>query len=174
MSQEQSRSLFAILAPQTKIPVVQRYHNHIAMEYPAIKDLVFLSKPFEVMIVDKAGEIKTSWALAQKERWVKEWILITLSSADRIECSLDSPVVLRDGSYKLAQDLKEGDEIMPFIFSFDSDGFLNVVRPQHDQSQQYRRTIRAVEKMVKSNDGYRLAIAEGQGVAVSSGIFLAA
>lgn len=86
---------------------------------------------FYVYSVDERGNIvpgkADSVVLTRKNA---EILKVTLDNGEYFKCTPDHKIMLRDGSYKEAQDLKEGDALMPLYFK-DSYTYYNKHHSKH-------------------------------------------
>lgn len=69
----------------------------------------------------KPGEVEKVWMT----KIAKEFIKVTLDSGEEILTTPEHPYMLRDGSYKLAEDLTVGQSLMPMYFN-DTNGYETV------------------------------------------------
>jgi len=53
-------------------------------------------------------------------------VTVYLDNDEHITCTPDHPFLLRDGTYKKAEKLNEGDSLMPFYRSYDKDGYTKI------------------------------------------------
>jgi DNA gyrase subunit A len=109
-----------------------------------------------------------------------EIIEITLDNGEKIECTLDHPFLMRDGSYKKAVDLRPNDSLMP-LYPKLSDGkqklnlkgYLKVLQPAAiDQVQYYNHKIVATRILKKRKDVYDLTVEPWHNFALAAGIFV--
>lgn len=71
----------------------------------------------------RPGKVNNVWISG----YVNDMIKVTLDNGKEIITTLEHKYMMRDGSYKEAQDLKEKDSLMPLYFSY-TNGYENVKR----------------------------------------------
>lgn len=69
----------------------------------------------------KPGEVEKVW----KTKTTKEFIKVTLDNGEEILTTPEHPYMLRDGTYSFAENLKEGQSLMPLYFN-STNGYLTV------------------------------------------------
>lgn len=74
------------------------------------------AKEVWVFAVDENGSFVPAKAIAKLTGFGKELIQLTLDNNETIKCTPDHKFMLRDGSYKEAQDLTPDDSLMPLNF----------------------------------------------------------
>jgi intein/homing endonuclease len=88
-----------------------------------IEDLVDRD-PFWVYSYDhETGKIVPGKATSRKTRENAELVEVELDNGERVRCTPDHRFMLRDGSYKQAQDLQPGESLMPLYRSLDGYGY---------------------------------------------------
>ena len=96
------------LTGDTKIPL-------LIGQTKTIKELADMQlKNFWVYSIDKNGKIVAGKCTeARKTKELADIIKITLDDGESFKCTSDHLVMMRDGTYKEAKDLKEEDSLMP-------------------------------------------------------------
>ena len=75
------------------------------------KDDKFLVYCYDFKKMDYA----LGWAHSPRKTKTAETVMIMLENGKKLECTPDHKVLMRDGTWKNAGDIKEGDYMMPFI-----------------------------------------------------------
>lgn len=70
----------------------------------------------------KPGIVEKVWITKKESNLIK----VTLDNGESIITTLDHPYMLRDGSYKLAEDLVVGQSLMPMYFNYAANGYERV------------------------------------------------
>jgi intein/homing endonuclease len=95
------------LAGDTKIPLLDGTS-------PTIKELSRRKDPFWVYSVDKDNNVVPGLAKnARLTRRHAKTVNVELDSGEVLTCTPDHPVMMRDGSFAEANELKSGDSLMP-------------------------------------------------------------
>lgn len=74
---------------------------------------------FEVKLVKKVWQ----------QRWESKMAVVTLDNGEQIKCTLDHPLMRRDGTLADAKDLKPGDSMMPVYLNRNKEGYVEVLNP---------------------------------------------
>ena len=92
--------------------------------------------PFWVYSYDhESGKIVPGKATARKTRENAELVEVELDNGEKVKCTPDHRWMLRDGSYRQAQDLQPGDSLMPLYRMYDNKMLLGyeLLRQPYDQ-----------------------------------------
>jgi tRNA-splicing ligase RtcB (3'-phosphate/5'-hydroxy nucleic acid ligase) len=91
----------------------------------------------EVLVYSLSAEHKVvvAPATAKKTRADAPLVKVTLDNGREVRCTPDHEFMLRDGSYRQAQELKAGDSLMPFHLRADKDGYRFVQHPATGTTQ---------------------------------------
>ena len=108
--------------PDTLIPAVD------GCSYP-IGELAQSGKEIWVYALTKDHKIVIAKAMARKTRTNAPLVKVSLDNEREIFCTPDHEFMLRDGSYRQAQDLAPGTSLMPFDTRTDKDGYTLVRQP---------------------------------------------
>ncbi|BAZ44148.1 hypothetical protein NIES4102_11540 [Chondrocystis sp. NIES-4102] len=100
----------------TKIPLVD------GKKY-AIATLAQQQNSIYVYACTNSGKIVCAEAIARKTRVDAQLVKVILDNEQEIRCTPDHQFMLRDGSYRQAQDLQPHDSLMPFYSKTDKDGY---------------------------------------------------
>ena len=107
---------------ETLIPIVD------GRSYP-IGELAQTGKEIWIYTLSKEHKIVITKATAKKTRTNAPLVRVTLDNGREIFCTPDHEFMLRDGSYRQAQDLISGTSLMPFDTRTDKDGYTLVRHP---------------------------------------------
>jgi tRNA-splicing ligase RtcB len=94
-----------------------------------ISELAESGKEVCVYSVRKDQKIITAKATAKKTRSNAPLVKVVLDHGREIFCTPDHEFMLRDGTYRQAQDLTFGTSLMPFYSRRDKDGYVTVRHP---------------------------------------------
>lgn len=109
-------------AAETLIPTVD------GGSYP-IAELAQLNKEIFVYALSEDHKVVIAKATAKKTRPNAPLVRVTLDNGREILCTPDHEFMLRDGTYREANDLKPGTSLMPFDTRVDKDGYTLVRHP---------------------------------------------
>lgn len=90
--------------------------------------LAKIKKPFAVYSCRANGEVVAAYATAKKTRKNSSLVKVILDNEQEIRCTPDHQFQLRDGTYRAASLLSEGDSLMPFYSKIDDEGYVHVKR----------------------------------------------
>lgn len=88
-----------------------------------IDKLAEREEPFHVYSAQPDGTVEIGEATARKTRTDAELVAATLDNGETIRCTPDHEYMLRDGSYRQAQELSPGDSLMPLYTGETDDGY---------------------------------------------------
>jgi tRNA-splicing ligase RtcB len=94
-----------------------------------IADLAAAGEEIYVYAIGTDQQIRAARAVARKTRSAAPLLKVTLDHGREIVCTPDHEFMLRDGSYRQAEDLAPGTSLMPFYSRTDRDGYATVVHP---------------------------------------------
>ena len=100
----------------TEIPLVDGKKYRLA-------DLAARQKSIHIYACTDSGKIVCAEAIARKTRNNTNLIKVVLDNNREIRCTPDHQFMLRDGSYKEAQDLEPHESLMLFYSKMDKDGY---------------------------------------------------
>jgi tRNA-splicing ligase RtcB (3'-phosphate/5'-hydroxy nucleic acid ligase) len=95
----------------------------------AIKQLADKSEEFIVYACTSTGRIVAAKATAKLTRKNAQLFKVVLDNGEEIICTPDHQFMLRDGSYKEAQNLQPETSLMPFYSKVDKDGYTLISQP---------------------------------------------
>jgi tRNA-splicing ligase RtcB len=112
-----------------------------------LENLTKRKDPFYVYSLNKEGNICAGLATAmmtRKDAGLMN-IYLDIKGTEPITCTPDHKFMLRNGTYKEAKDLKEGDSLMPLYLDFtsDKDGYTKVYNPR---TKSYQKTHWAIAR----------------------------
>ncbi|MBW4626832.1 MAG: RtcB family protein [Brasilonema octagenarum HA4186-MV1] len=96
--------------------------------YP-IKNLADCNEEFIVYACTSTGKVVAAKATAKLTRRNASVIKVILDNGEEIICTPDHQFMLRDGTYKEAQNLQSGISLMPFYSKVDKDGYTLIAQP---------------------------------------------
>lgn len=131
---------------------------------PTIKELADSNLDyFWVYSCDENGNVVPGKAhSARKTREKQKLIKVTLDNKEEIKCTLDHKFLMRNGSYKEAQYLQEGDSLMPLYRTYAA----------IELNDKKNHKVLKVEILKEHSDVYCMTIDKYHNFAVSAGIFL--
>jgi tRNA-splicing ligase RtcB len=94
-----------------------------------IGELAQLDEEVWVYALSKEHKVVITKATAKKTRMNAPLVKVTLDNGREIFCTPDHEFMLRDGTYRQAQDLMTGTSLMPFDTRTDKDGYTLVRHP---------------------------------------------
>lgn len=100
-----------------------------------IDELAARNEEFYAYAISHEHQIAVARATAKLTRRNAPLVRITLDNEREIRCTPDHEFMLRDGSYRQAQYLKEGASLMPFYSHTDKDGYKLVQHSATGRSQ---------------------------------------
>lgn len=106
-----------------------------------IRCLAENNNPFYCFSITEEKKIVGAKATAFATRKVSSLLRITLDNDSSVDCTPDHFFMMRDGSYKKAEDLKEQDSLMPFNLSLDKDGYALIRQPYSGLNQRVHWAI---------------------------------
>jgi tRNA-splicing ligase RtcB (3'-phosphate/5'-hydroxy nucleic acid ligase) len=109
----------ACFSGDTKVPLLD------GNEY-SLEELVNRTESFLVFACRPDGKIVVASATALKTANDAELVEVTLDNGERILCTPDHKFMLRNGEYKAACNLAEGQSLMPFYTQRDREGYARV------------------------------------------------
>ncbi|HEX8600540.1 MAG TPA: RtcB family protein [Chloroflexia bacterium] len=146
--------------------------------YP-MEELAASGEDVLVYALSAEKKIVVATATARKTREHAELVKITLDNEREIFCTPDHEFMLRDGSYRQAQDLKAGTSLMPFKSHIDRDGYTVVRHPSSENDQPVREyayadnhKVLSVEPVDRSEDVYCLTVPGYGNFALDAGVFV--
>lgn len=102
--------------------------------YP-ISELIERDEELLVYALDANKKIVIAPATARKTRTNAPLVKVTLDNGREITCTPDHQFMLRDGTYREAQELTPGASLMPFRSHVDRDGYTVVRHPGNENDQ---------------------------------------
>ncbi len=105
----------ACFSGDTKVPLLDG--NDYTLE-----ELVNRTEPFYVYACKSDGKIVIAPATAVKTAKNARLVEVTLDNGEKVFCTPDHDFMLRDGTYKSASNLAEGQSLMPFYTQRDREG----------------------------------------------------
>src|SRR5579875_3253146 len=105
-----------------------------------------------------------------------ELVAVELDNGAKIRCTPDHRFMLRDGSYKQAQDLTPDDSLMPGYFDTTkvrerTNEYLRVMQPA-TAGRYYNHRIVAVRPLAERADVYDITVADHHNFLIASGVFV--
>lgn len=102
----------------------------------SLAELTSWGREFVVYSCTSTGRIVTAVAIARLTRRQAPLVKVVLDNDTEIKCTPDHQFMLRDGSYREAQDLKADTSLMPFYSQIDKEGNTLI---QQNYSGQYEK-----------------------------------
>ncbi|HEX2914780.1 MAG TPA: RtcB family protein [Chloroflexia bacterium] len=113
---------------ETPVPLID------GKAYP-IGELAQSEEPIMVYALSKEHKVVVTKALAKLTRRNAPLVKVTIDNGREIVCTPDHEFMLRDGSYRQAQELTPGTSLMPFTKEIDKDGYVVVRHPANYNKQ---------------------------------------
>ncbi|MBV9211374.1 MAG: RtcB family protein, partial [Acidobacteria bacterium] len=143
--------------------------------YP-IGELAARDDEIFVYAISPEQKVVVARATARKTRTNAPLVKVTLDNGREILCTPDHEFMLRDGSYRQAQDLTSQTSLMPFNICADKDGSHAVVHPALYQSESlqhgYNHKVVSVERLKETADVFCLTVPEYGNFALDAGVFV--
>ncbi|MDQ3804096.1 MAG: RtcB family protein [Acidobacteriota bacterium] len=114
-------------------------------------------------------------AVAKKTRTESPLVKVTLDNGREIRCTPDHEFMLRDGSYRQAQELESRTSLMPFYEQFPQPEFAVAARLAFSNERVaggYNHKVVAVEPLDEREDVYCLTVPEYGNFALDAGVFV--
>ena len=118
-----------------------------------------------------SGKIVCAEAIARKTRNNANLVKVVLDNGCEIRCTPDHQFMLRDGSYKEAQNLESDESLMPFYSKTDKDRY-TLIQQNYSGRWQKAHWIVAVVPLQEKEDVYCLSVPEYNNFALSAGVFV--
>jgi tRNA-splicing ligase RtcB (3'-phosphate/5'-hydroxy nucleic acid ligase) len=142
--------------------------------YP-IGELAEAGQDILVYALDEDHRIVVAHATARKTRTNAPLVRVMLDNEREIVCTPDHEFMLRDGTYRQAQDLVPGISLMPFSLERDQVGYM-CVRPPEPGNQEplhaYNHKVVSVERLSHREDVYCLTVPGYGNFALDAGGFV--
>ncbi|HEX8219744.1 MAG TPA: RtcB family protein [Chloroflexia bacterium] len=135
----------------------------------------------EVLVYALSAEEKivVAKAIARKTRENAELLKVTLDNDREIFCTPDHEFMLRDCSYRQAQDLTVGTSLMPFRSHIDRDGYMVVRHPgsentrhSHEYAYADNHKVVSMDQVERREDVYCLTVPGYGNFALDAGVFV--
>ncbi|MBI3652193.1 MAG: RtcB family protein [Acidobacteria bacterium] len=131
----------------------------------AISDLAESGKEIFVYALSEDHKVVVAKATAKQTRTNAPLVKVTLDNDREIFCTPDHKFMLRDGSYRQAQDLTPQTSLMPF------DAQTKVIRKSAGAAG-YNHKVVSVEPLNQTADVYCLTVPEYGNFALDAGVFV--
>jgi len=108
-------------------------------------------------------------------------VQVTLSNGETIECTPDHEFMLRDGEYREAQNLGNGESLMPLYWRESYEGEIPVdeydrvktfIMNALEASESHDHSVESVETLNKTANVYDIEVPETHNFALESGVFV--
>lgn len=143
--------------------------------YP-IGELAGREEEIFVYAISPEKKIVITRATAKKTRTNAPLVKVTLDNGREIFCTPDHEFMLRDGSYRQAQDLISQTSLMPFNRHANKDDSFIVMHPALYQSEHllhgYNHKVISVEQLNERADVFCLTVPEYGNFALDAGVFV--
>ncbi|MGH2515512.1 MAG: DNA gyrase subunit A, partial [Ktedonobacterales bacterium] len=126
---------------------------------------------FHVYSVDENGKVVVGEGRhARLTRQSAELVEVTLDTGARIRCTPNHPFMLRDGTYKDAQDLAVGDSLMPGYFDTAS---ATIIQPAAEPvATHYNHRVESVRRLDEREDVYDITVETHHNFLLADGVFV--
>jgi len=119
----------------------------------------------------------------RKTREDADLVQVTISNGETIECTPDHKFMLCDGEYREAQNLKNGDSLMPLYWRESDSDEEEITIDEHERvktfimnaleaSESYNHSVESVETLNKTASVYDIEVPETHNFALDSGVFV--
>ena len=119
----------ACFAGDTLVPLADG-HNY------SLRELCERKEPFVVWSCTPSGRIKAAFATAFRTQTDAQLVEVELDNGERVRCTPEHEWMMRDGTFRAAGELKNGDSLMPFYTRRDKE---NYTRIQQNYSGRWQR-----------------------------------
>ncbi len=153
---------------ETLIPTID------GRSYP-IGDLAEAERSIWVYALDGTHRVVVAQATARKTRTDAPLVRVALDNDRAIECTPDHEFMLRDGTYRRAQDLGPGTSLMPFSLERDRDGYMCIRHPGATNRQRVpgnNHKVVSVTHLSQRSDVYCLTVPLYGNFALDAGVFV--
>ncbi|MFL5404963.1 MAG: RtcB family protein [Myxococcales bacterium] len=155
--------------------------------------LDLLGKSCEVFCCTPTGRVMMSRGVARKTRSRAPLVRVVLDHGEAIRCTPDHLFLLRDGTYRRADELSPGTSLMPLYTKTDQDGYTLVQQNYSGRWQKacgaqlesfvglhnhrkyrhgYNHSVVSVHPLEEREDVYCLAVEQQGNFALSAGVFV--
>lgn len=123
----------------TRVPLVDGRD----MTFHELVEMYGKGETFYVYSMTKDGRVTSGKAHhPRRTRRRAQLVEVTLDNDEKVTCTLDHQFLLRDGTYRRAEDLAQGDSLMPLYRSYDN-GYCVVQHPSdNSQERMYKVAFR--------------------------------
>jgi tRNA-splicing ligase RtcB (3'-phosphate/5'-hydroxy nucleic acid ligase) len=128
-----------------------------------------------VYAISQEQKIVVARATARKTRTRAPLVKVTLDNGSKIFCTPDHEFMLRDGSYRQAQELTPGTSLMPFDVRVERDDYVVFGHPATWNAQSaftYNHKVVSVEWLDETADVFCLTVPEYGNFALDAGVFV--
>ena len=132
----------------------------------AIGELAESDREIFVYALSNEHKVVVAKATAEKTRTNAPLVKVTLDNGREIVCTPDHEFMLRDGSFRQAQDLKPQTSLMPFDKGTDREGDAMAAK------QGYNHKIVSAEPLDRVEDVYCLTVPDYGNFALDAGVFV--
>jgi tRNA-splicing ligase RtcB len=142
--------------------------------YP-IGELAERGEEIFVYAISQERKIVVAKATAQKTRTRAPLVKVTLDNGREISCTPDHEFMLRDGSYRQAQELTPKTSLMPFDVRVEQHDYLVLGHPATWDAQSafsYNHKVVSVERLDETADVFCLTVPEYGNFALDAGVFV--
>src|SRR5205085_3085804 len=138
----------------TLVPTVDGQSHPIGELAEAGQDIL-------VYALDEDHRVVVAHAIARKTRTNAPLVRVTPDNEREIVCTPDHEFMLRDGTYRQAQDLVPDTSLMPFSLEQDDEGYLCTKHPEsgnREPLRAYNHKVVSVEHLSRTADVYCLTV----------------
>jgi tRNA-splicing ligase RtcB len=128
-----------------------------------------------VYAISQEQKIVVARATASKTRTSAPLVKVTLDNGREIFCTPDHEFMLRDGTYRQAQDLTPRTSLMPFDVRVEQDEYVAFGHPAAWNAQSafsYNHKVVSVERLEQTADVFCLTVPEYGNFALDAGVFV--
>jgi tRNA-splicing ligase RtcB len=142
--------------------------------YP-IGELAARGEEIFVYAISQEQKIVVAGATAKKTRTDAPLVKVTLDNGREIFCTPDHEFMLRDGTYRQAQELTPHTSLMPFDVKVERNGYVTLSHPAVWNAQSafsYNHKVVSVERLEQTADVFCLTVPEYGNFALDAGVFV--
>ncbi len=168
----------ACFAGETRVPLAD------GNDY-TLRELTTRDEPFAVFCCTDSGRITAALATAHRTKADAELIEVELDNGEKIRCTPDHEWMLRDGSFRVANELQAGASLMPFCAKHNGKQWTSIWQPDAKEwevlvesadamptRQHNNPKVVAVRALSERDEVFCLNVPGLENFALSAGVFV--
>ena len=133
-----------------------------------LRELTARDEPFAVFCCTPSGRISAALATAHRTKADAELVEVELDNGEKIRCTPDHELMLRDGTFCVASQLEAGTSLMPFGSKRDEEGAVFAEQPELAANHK----VIAVRSLAQREEVFCLNVPEWENFALTAGVFV--